>query len=56
MLLYVPMFFLIGIVIVVVGFVLGMNPLLVVTVAGLATGIAGGLGRWKSWRRSAKRS
>ena len=37
------MFSLIGIVIVVVGFVLRMNPLLVVTVAGLATGIAGGL-------------
>jgi len=35
---------LIGIVIVVVGFVLRMNPLLVVTVAGLATGIASGLG------------
>lgn len=38
------MFSLIGIVIVVVGFVLRMNPLLVVTVAGLATGIASGLG------------
>src|SRR3954453_14127130 len=38
------MFSLIGIVIVVVGFVLRINPLLVVTVAGLATGIAGGLG------------
>lgn len=38
------MFSLIGIVIVVVGFILRMNPLLVVTVAGLATGIAGGLG------------
>lgn len=37
------MFSLIGIVIVVVGFVLRINPLLVVTVAGLATGIAGGL-------------
>ena len=35
---------LIGVVIVVVGFVLRMNPLLVVTVAGLATGIASGLG------------
>jgi uncharacterized membrane protein len=35
---------LIGIVIVVVGFVLRINPLLVVTVAGLATGIASGLG------------
>jgi uncharacterized membrane protein len=35
---------LIGIAIVVVGFVLRMNPLLVVTVAGLATGIASGLG------------
>ncbi|HXL86725.1 MAG TPA: DUF969 domain-containing protein [Gemmatimonadaceae bacterium] len=35
---------LIGIVIVVIGFVLRMNPLLVVTVAGLATGIASGLG------------
>src|SRR5882724_8216842 len=35
---------LIGIVIVVIGFVLRINPLLVVTVAGLATGIAGGLG------------
>src|SRR5204863_5945154 len=38
------MFSLRGIVIVVVGFVLGINPLLVVTVAGLATGIAGELG------------
>src|SRR5213596_469974 len=38
------MFSLIGIVILVVGFVLRINPLLVVTVAGLATGIAGGLG------------
>src|SRR5438445_935901 len=38
------MFSLIGIVIVVIGFVLRINPLLVVTVAGLATGIAGGLG------------
>ena len=35
---------LVGIVIVVIGFVLRINPLLVVTVAGLATGIAGGLG------------
>ena len=34
---------LIGIVIVVVGFVLRINPLLVVTVAGLATGVASGL-------------
>jgi uncharacterized membrane protein len=38
------MFSLVGIVIVVIGFVLRVNPLLVVTVAGLATGIAGGLG------------
>jgi len=38
------MFSLVGIVIVVIGFVLRLNPLLVVTVAGLATGIAGGLG------------
>jgi uncharacterized membrane protein len=35
---------LIGVLIVVIGFVLRMNPLLVVTVAGLATGIASGLG------------
>lgn len=35
---------LIGILIVVVGFVLRVNPLLVVTVAGLATGLASGLG------------
>jgi len=35
---------LVGIAIVVIGFVLRMNPLLVVTVAGLATGIASGLG------------
>ena len=35
---------LIGIAIVVVGFVLRINPLLVVTVAGLATGVASGLG------------
>ncbi len=35
---------LIGILIVVVGFVLRLNPLLVVTVAGLATGLASGLG------------
>ena len=35
---------LVGILIVVVGFVLRLNPLLVVTVAGLATGLAGGLG------------
>ena len=34
---------LVGIVIVVIGFVLRINPLLVVTVAGLATGIASGL-------------
>jgi len=34
---------LVGIVIVVIGFVLRINPLLVVTIAGLATGIAGGL-------------
>lgn len=34
---------LVGVVIVVIGFVLRINPLLVVTVAGLATGIAGGL-------------
>lgn len=44
MLPYVPVFSLIGIVIVVVGFVLRINPLLVVTVAGLATGVASGLG------------
>lgn len=41
---YVPVFSLIGIVIVVIGFVLRINPLLVVTVAGLATGVASGLG------------
>jgi uncharacterized membrane protein len=35
---------LVGVTIVVVGFVLRINPLLVVTVAGLATGIASGLG------------
>lgn len=35
---------LIGILIVVIGFALRMNPLLVVTVAGLATGLASGLG------------
>ena len=35
---------LIGILIVVVGFALRINPLLVVTVAGLATGIVSGLG------------
>jgi len=35
---------LIGILIVVVGFILRINPLLVVTIAGLATGLAGGLG------------
>src|SRR3954468_20849792 len=35
---------LIGIVIVVVGFVLRVNPMLVVAVAGLATGLASGLG------------
>jgi uncharacterized membrane protein len=40
----VPVFSLIGIVIVVVGFVLRINPLLVVTIAGLATGVASGLG------------
>ena len=34
---------LIGIVIVVIGFVLRINPLLVVMIAGIATGIAGGL-------------
>ena len=44
MLAYVPVFSLIGIVIVVIGFVLRINPLLVVTVAGLATGVASGLG------------
>ena len=35
---------LVGVAIVMIGFVLRMNPLLVVTVAGLATGIASGLG------------
>ena len=35
---------LIGVAVVVVGFVLRINPLLVVTVAGLATGLASGLG------------
>jgi uncharacterized membrane protein len=35
---------LIGVLIVVVGFALRLNPLLVVTVAGLATGLASGLG------------
>lgn len=34
---------LIGVVVVVIGFVLRINPLLVVTVAGLATGVASGL-------------
>ncbi|MDQ3673614.1 MAG: DUF969 domain-containing protein [Gemmatimonadota bacterium] len=34
---------LIGVIVVVIGFVLRINPLLVVTVAGLITGIAGGL-------------
>ncbi|MFL5385313.1 MAG: DUF969 domain-containing protein [Longimicrobiaceae bacterium] len=34
---------LVGVVIVIVGFVLRLNPLLVVTVAGVATGLAGGL-------------
>jgi len=36
-------FVLVGVVIVIVGFVLRLNPLLVVTVAGVATGLAGGL-------------
>ncbi len=44
MLVYVPVLTLIGIVIVVIGFVLRINPLLVVTVAGLATGVASGRG------------
>ena len=35
---------LVGVLIVIVGFVLRINPLLVVTVAGLATGVASGLG------------
>ncbi|MEP6690190.1 MAG: DUF969 domain-containing protein [Gemmatimonadaceae bacterium] len=35
---------LVGVLIVIVGFVLRLNPLMVVTVAGLATGLAGGLG------------
>ena len=35
---------LVGVLIVVIGFVLRVNPLLVVTVAGLATGLASGLG------------
>jgi uncharacterized membrane protein len=35
---------LIGVAIVVVGFILRLNPLLVVTVAGIATGVASGLG------------
>ena len=35
---------LIGIVVVVVGFMARMNPLLVVTVAALVTGVAGGMG------------
>jgi uncharacterized membrane protein len=39
---------LIGIAIVIVGFVLRLNPLLVVTVAGIATGLAGGLGPVKT--------
>lgn len=36
-----PIFLLSGIVIIVIGFVLGLNPLLVVTVAALATGLIG---------------
>jgi uncharacterized membrane protein len=36
-------FVLVGVVIVIAGFVLRLNPLLVVTVAGIATGVAGGL-------------
>jgi uncharacterized membrane protein len=36
-------FVLVGVAIVIVGFVLRLNPLLVVTVAGIATGVAGGL-------------
>jgi len=36
-------FVLVGVAIVIVGFVLRLNPLLVVTVAGIATGLAGGL-------------
>ena len=35
---------LIGVLVVVVGFALRLNPLLVVTIAGIATGLAGGLG------------
>ena len=35
---------LIGVLVVIVGFSLRLNALLVVTVAGLATGLAGGLG------------
>jgi len=34
---------LIGVLIVIIGFALRVNPLLVVTVAGIATGVAGGL-------------
>ena len=38
-----PMLTLVGVLIVIIGFALRANPLLVVTVAGLATGFAGGL-------------
>lgn len=38
-----PMLTLVGVAIVIVGFALRANPLLVVTVAGIATGLAGGL-------------
>ncbi len=38
-----PMLTLVGVLIVIVGFALRANPLLVVTVAGIATGLAGGL-------------
>lgn len=38
-----PMLTLVGVLIVIIGFALRANPLLVVTVAGIATGVAGGL-------------
>lgn len=38
-----PMLTLVGVLIVIIGFALRANPLLVVTVAGVATGLAGGL-------------
>ena len=47
---------LLGIVIVVAGFALKLDSILIIMVAAVATAVVGGMDRWRSWTPSARAS